>query len=1024
MYLPDLSIRRPVLAWVITLLIIIVGLVGYRALSVREMPDVDFPVVTVTVTWRGAAPDVMETEVTDLIEEEINTIEGIKTIVSQTREERSQITVEFNLEIDVDVAAQDVRDAIARVRRRLPDDINEPVVVKLDLDAQPIMWVSINSDWMGRTQLADYADRYIKDRLQVLPGVGRIQIGGAQDFALRIELDAARMAAHGLTVSDVANALRRENLELPSGRIESTLREFVVRTQGRIERPDLFNDLIVASRNGTPIRIRDVGAAMPGVQNERNMARFMQTPTMGMGVLRQSKANTLDVANRVAEELARIQPELPEGIRLQLAFDGSRFIQESVTSTLRTLVLAAVLVVIVIFIFLRSLRSSFIPAVTIPVAVLGTFGIMNFLGFSINIITLLGLILAIGLLVDDAIVMLENIYRHMEEEHEDPIEAARKGATEIGFAVVASSITLAAVFIPVAFVTGMIGVFFFEFGLTVTAAIFISTLIALTLTPMLCSRIIRVKKRHGKVYHLLERGFDKLGDLYETLLQRALRHRIAMVVIALLTTGGGLYIGSVLPGEFAPRQDQSTVIAFLRGPEGATLEYMDRYLSEVEAIIADIPEVNTFMAIIGMGGGPPNRGIMFITLSEPYERDRDQFEIMAEMRRRTAEIPGLMVFLRERSPFGGRQDTRPVQYVIQHPDLDTLAAGSEELARRLRDMPEFLDVDTDLELNKPELIVHIDRDRAAVLGISVADVSEALQILMGGLDVTDYKERGKQYDVIVRLREEDRRQPSHVEQIYLRSRSSALVPLSNLARFEEAVGPSQINHYNRVRAVTVSANLEGLALGDALDVVRDMAQDIFPAETTYALSGTARDMAESFRALTFTLALAVIVVFLVLAAQFNSWIHPFTIMLGLPLALVGAFGGLWMTGQSINIFSFIGLIMLTGLVTKNGILLIDYTNRKRAEGMERNQAVLLSGKVRLRPILMTALTTIFGVLPIALGLGAGGEARAPLGIVVIGGMTVSTLLTLVVVPVIYTLLDDLMARLKNLTIGTTEETGT
>lgn len=1016
MFLPDISIRRPVLAWVITLLIIIVGVVGYQALSVREMPDVDFPIVTVSVTWRGAAPDVMETEVTDLIEEEINTIEGIKTILSQTREERAQITVEFELEIDVDVAAQDVRDAIARVRRRLPDDINEPVVVKLDLDAQPIMWVSINSDWMGRTQLADYADRYIKDRLQVLPGVGRIQVGGAQDFALRIELDAARLAAHGLTVSDVATALRRENVELPSGRIESVLQEFVVRTQGRLERPDLFNDLIITSRNGTPIRIRDVGEAVAGVRNERNLARFMQTPTMGMGVLRQSQANTLDVANRVAAELARIQPELPEGIDLQLAFDGSRFIQESVTSTLQTLVLAAVLVVIVIFIFLRSLRSSFIPAVTIPVAVLGTFGVMNALGFSINIITLLGLILAIGLLVDDAIVMLENIYRHMEQEHEDPIQAARNGAAEIGFAVIASSITLAAVFIPVAFVTGMIGVFFFEFGLTVASAIFISTLIALTLTPMLCSRIIRVKKRHMKIYHALERGFDKIGAVYTYLLERALRHRIAVVVIALLTFGGGLYMGSVLPGEFAPRQDQSTIIAFLRGPEGATLEYIDRYLKEVESIVADIPEVNTFMAIVGMGGGPPNRGIMFITLSEPYERDRDQFEIMAEMRRRTADIPGLMVLLRERSPFGGRQDTRPVQYVIQHPDLDTLATGSEELARRLRDTPGFLDVDTDLELNKPELVVHIDRDRAAVLGISVSDVSEALQILIGGLDVTDYKERGKQYDVIVRLREEDRRQPRNLEQIYFRSRGGDLVPLSNLARFEEAVGPSQINHYNRVRSVTVSANLEDLALSDALDTVRDMAQEIFPAETTYALAGTARDMAESFRALTFTLALAIVVVFLVLAAQFNSWIHPFTIMLGLPLALVGAFGGLWMTGQSLNIFSFIGLIMLTGLVTKNGILLIDYTNRKRDEGMDRDEAVMLSGNVRLRPILMTALTTIFGVLPIALGLGAGGEARAPLGIVVIGGMTVSTLLTLVVVPVIYTLLDDLMTRLKRFTV--------
>ncbi len=1012
MYLPDLSIRRPVLAWVFTFLIIIIGVVGYQRLAVREMPDVDFPVVTVTVDWRGAAPDVMETEVTDLIEEEVNTIEGIKTITSETREERAQITVEFELEIDVDVAAQDVRDAVSRVRRRLPDDINEPVVVKLDLDAQPIMWISANSDWMSRTQLADYVDRFIAERLQVLPGVGRIQMGGSQRFAVRVNLDAARLAAHDLTVADVTTALRRENVELPSGRVESILREFVVRTQGRMERPDAFNDLIITSRNGTPVRIRDVGEAVDGVENERNLARFMQNPSVGMGVLRQSQANTLEVAERVSEELERIRPELPEGVNLTIAFDGSRFIGESVRSTQNTLVLAAILVVIVIFVFLRSLRSSFIPAIVIPVAVMGTFGIMNILGFSINIITLLGLILAIGLLVDDAIVMLENIYRHMEQEHEEPIQAARNGATEIGFAVLASSVTLAAVFVPVAFVTGTIGVFFYEFGLTVASAIFISTFVALTLTPMLCSRIIRVKKRHSRIYNTLEAGFDALGAAYTATLRRALRLRALTVLLALVVFGGGLYIGGMIPGEFAPQQDQSSMIAFIRGPEGATMEYMDRYLKEVEAILDDIPEISTYMAILGLGGGPPNRGVAFVSLVDRQERERDQFEVMGEVRRRTADIPGFMVFLRERSPFGGRQDTRPVQYVIQHPDLSVLAEGSEELVRRLRDDSRFLDVDSDLELNKPELLVQIDRDRAAVLGISVADISEALQILVGGVDVTEYKERGKQYDVIVRLREDDRAQPRSLEHIYLRSRSGDLVPLSNLARIEEAVGPSQINHFDRVRSVTVAANLEDIALGEALDMVRDMAADIFPAETTYDVTGTARDMEESFRALMFTLLLAIVVVFLVLAAQFNSWIHPFTIMLGLPLALVGAFGGLWITGETLNIFSFIGLIMLTGLVTKNGILLIDYTNRQREAGMERNEAVLTAGQVRLRPILMTAVTTIFGVLPIALGLGAGGEARAPLGIVVIGGLLVSTLLTLVVVPVIYTLLDDLMNKLK------------
>lgn len=1019
MYLSDLSIRRPVLAWVFTILILIAGIIGYNALSVRELPDVDVPVVTVTVDWRGAAPDVMETEVTDLIEEEVNTVEGIKTITSQTREERAQITVEFELEVNVDVAAQDVRDAVARVRRRLPDDIDPPTVVKLDIDAQPIMWVSVNSEWMTRTELADFVDRQLSDRIQVLPGVGRVQAGGSQRFAVRVELDVARLTAHDLTVTDVAQALQRENIELPSGRIESQLREFVVRTQGRITQPEDFQDIVIVSRDGVPIRVRDVAEVVRGTENERNLARFIQTPTIGMGILRQSQANTLEVTTRVMEELDRIRPELPPGVNLQVAFDGSRFIAESVRSTERTLMLAAVLVVIVIFVFLRSLRSSFIPAIVIPVAVMGTFAIMNALSFSINVITLLGLILAIGLLVDDAVVMLENIYRHMEQEHEDPIEAARNGASEIGFAVIASSISLAAVFVPVAFVTGTIGVFFYEFGLTVASAIFISTFIALTLTPMLSSRLIRVKKRHMKIYHLLESGFDAIGRSYKRWLERALRHRVITVILAIGTFAAGIIMARMLPGEFTPQQDQGSLIAFFRGPEGSTLEYMDRYLKEVEAIADDIPEIRTYMGILGFGANPPNRGIMFMTLEERDQRERDQFEIMAEMRRRTAGIPGIMVFLRERSPFGGRQDTRPVQFVIQHPDLEVLAEGSEELVRQLRDADGFLDVDSDLDLNKPELMVHIDRERASLLGISVADISQALQLMLGGVDVTDYQERGKQYNVIARLREEDRAQPRNLDQVYLRGHSGDLVPLSNIARFEEDVGPSQINHFNRVRSVTVAANLEGLALSDALEKVRELADDIFPAETTYELTGTARDLEESFQALTFTLILAIVVVFLVLAAQFNSWIHPFTIMLGLPLALVGAFGGLLLAGQSLNIFSFIGLIMLTGLVTKNGILLIDYTNRLRDRGVERYEAVVTAGKVRLRPILMTAVTTIFGVLPIALGLGAGGEARAPLGVVVIGGMTVSTILTLVVVPVIYTLLDDLMNKLKG-RIGRTE----
>ncbi len=1015
MYLPDISIRRPVLAWVLTFVIVIIGFVGYQRLSVRELPDIDFPIVTVSVFWRGAAPDVLETEVTDIMEEEINTIEGIRAITSQTREENVQVMVEFELERDVDVAAQDIRDAMSRIRRRLPSDIEEPVVRKLDLDAQAIMWVGVSSDWMSRVELADYADRVLKERLQVLPGVGRIQIGGLREFAVRIDLDSGRLAARQLTGLDVVDALRRENVELPSGRIESIEREFVVRTLGRFTTPESFGNLVITSRGGTPIRLSDVADVRRGTDTDRALARHMGRPSVGLGILRQSRANTLAVANRVKEELELIQPELPPGVHMNISFDSSIFIQDSIDSTMNTLYLAGVMVVIVMFIFLRSLRSSFIPAIVIPVAVIGTFALMYLWNFSINIVTLLGLILAIGLLVDDAVVMLENIFRHMEEQKEDRITAARSGASEIGFAIIASSLSLLAVFVPVAFLTGIIGKFFFEFALTVAAAIIISTFVALTLTPMLCSRVLRVRTEHNRMYYMLEKGFNRLNDVYASALSLALRNRVWVVALAVFAFASGLVAFQFISREFAPQQDQGSIVMIIRAPDGSTLEYTDRYLKHVEDIVAETPEVATYFAAIGMRGGETHRGIMFVSLVDRRDRARDQFEVMRDLRRQVSHIPGIMVFLQERPLVGGGgMDAKPLQYVIQHPDMEVLAGGSEELVRRLRDTPGLVDVDSDLEISKPEIQVHIDRDKAADLGISARHISETLQILLGGLEVTEYKERGKQYDVIVQMRDDDRATPRSLEGIYVRSNPGRLVPITNLVRFKEAVGPSQINHFNRIRSVTISTNLDGITLGEAIDTVDGLAREIMPADASFELTGDAREMEAAFQALIFAFMLSIVIVYLVLAAQFNSWIHPFTIMLGLPLSLVGAFGALWLANATMNIFSFIGLIMLAGLVTKNGILLIDYINRKREEGMKRLEAVMLAGKVRLRPILMTAITTIIGVSPIALGMGAGGEARAPLGLVVIGGLAVSTALTLIVVPVIYTLLDDFTGKLKNL----------
>jgi len=1022
--LSDITIRRPVLAWVFTLVIVIIGIVGYTRLPVRELPDVDFPIVNISVSWRGASPDVIETEVVDTLEEELSTLEGVKLIESQSSEQRAQITIEFELEQNIDVAVQDVRDAISRVRRRLPQEIDEPIVRKVDPGANAILWIGVNSDWMSRVQLSDFADRELKERLQNLPGVGTILIGGEQRFAVRIDLDAAKLAARRLTVADVANALRRENIELPTGLIESQMREFVVRTQGRFPTPESFNELVIAQAEGTPIRIQDIGEARYGVENERMVARFLGKPSVGLGIFKQSKANTLEVARRVKSEIEKIRAEsLPPGVHLQVAFDSSLFIEESVKSTLDSLWQAALLVVLVIFLFLRSIRTSFIPAIVIPVAVIGTFAAMYALGFSINIFTLLGLILAVGLLVDDAIVMLENIHRHMEKEGRDAKTAAHVGAKEITFAVIVTSISLAAVFVPVAFISGTIGKLFFEFGLTVAAAVFISTFVALTLTPMLCSRMLKASKKHNRLYNALESAFNGMSNLYGRTLGIALRHRFITVVAGGIAFVLGAVLLVVVKKEQIPRQDQGSFMMQGRAPEGSTLEQTDRVLREVEKTFANTPEVRTYLVNIGMGMGQassPNRATAFIALKDARERPRGQFEVMDELRGKLSRIPGMRMILNDRPLIRGAGQGAAIQFVIQHSDLEKLAELSGAMERRLRQTDEFTDVRSDLDINKPELGLRIDRAKAADMGISAQQIAETLQILLGGQDVSSFKDRGKQYDVILQMRPEDRTQPRDLENIYARARNGDLVPITNLINYYESVGPSQLNHYNRRRASVVSANLSGITQEEGMRKVEAIAAEVLPQEASHEWAGSARDFGESMWALATTFLLATVLIYLALAAQFESWAHPFTIMLGLPLALVGALGGLWLFGQTLNIYSAIGMIMLVGLVSKNGILLIDYINQQREKGVGLHEATVAAGSVRLRPILMTALTTIIGVFPIALGMGAGGEARSPLGVVIIGGMLTSTALTLLVVPVAYTLLDDAKQKLKSLFMRTAE----
>jgi multidrug efflux pump len=1017
MNLSTLAINRPVLAWVVTVVIILLGLTGFSNLQVREFPDVDIPFVTVTVIWPGAAPDLIETEVVDLIEEEVNTIEGIKSLRSQSQEQSALILVEFVLERDIDVAAQDVRDAVARVRNRLPRDVQEPVVQKFDIGAQPIMWLALSSEWMNPVQLTDFAERRLKDRLQVIPGVGRIQIGGEQRFAVRIDLDADQMAGRGLTVADISVAMRRENVEFPSGRLEGPQREIVVRTQARFPTPESLADLVITYANGSPIYLRDVATVRRGVENDRTLARFNGQSALGLAILPQSQANLLDVARGVKAEMETIIPTLPPGVALEIAFDVSRFIEASVQDTLRTLVLAGILVTLVIFFFLRTIRTSLIPAVVIPVAVIGTFGTMSFLDFSVNQITLLALILAIGLLVDDAIVMLENIYRNMEENKLSRREAALRGSKEITFAVISSSIALLAIFLPVSFITGIIGEFMFEFGVTVAIAVAISTLAALTLTPMLASRLLKVSDP-GSISRTIERFFLLITSLYQKTLRTSLKMRWLVVFASLLVFFSSFFVLQQLEQEFQPSQDQSTIVLFGEAPQGSTLDYTDAYLRDLEGIILDLPERQTLFTALGFGqGGPgqPSRIIGFASLTDRADRDRSQFEIMADLRRQADEIPGLQILLQERNPFGGGADGRPFQIYVLHPDLEVLAETANTIVRRLRDTPGFVDIDSDLELNRHEIGITVNRELAASLGISASDIGETLQIKLGGLDLSNYQEDGRQYDVIVQLVAGERSNPDDLNRIFLRSRTGEMVPLSQLITITEGVGATQINHFNRQRAVLIAANTDGIALGAAIERGMAIAREIIPADATLVLTGEAADLEESFQALFFTFFLAVALVYLVLAAQFESWIHPFTILVGLPLSFVGAFGGLWIAGQTLNIFSFIGVILLIGLITKNGILLIDCIKQNLATMPDRKEAVIEAGRMRFRPIIMTAATTIFSVLPLALALGTGAESRAPLGTVVIGGLLVSTFLTLIVIPVVYTILDDLKLKTQKLT---------
>ncbi|MEK9917332.1 MAG: efflux RND transporter permease subunit [Betaproteobacteria bacterium] len=1014
MILSSISIQRPVLATVFSLLIVLLGVISFDRLSVREYPKIDPPVVSVRTVFKGATAQVVESVITTPIEDALSGIEGINTIKSKSKEEVSEITVTFLTDRDVEAAANDVRDRVSRVQTLLPESADDPIVSKIEADAWPVMWIALSSDRHSPMELTDYADRYLTDPLKALPGVATVIIGGERRYAMRVWLDRDKLAARGLTVQDVEHALRQQNLDSPGGRIESNERELTVMTETDLKSPEAFNDMIIKDVSGYPIRIRDIGYAIPAPYENRKIVRVSGEEALGLGVVKQSTGNTLALAQAVRDTVPKLASGLPEGMSMKVAVDTSEFISAAIDSVYKVLIEALLLVVIVIFVFLRSVRATLIPVVTIPISLIGAFFFLYVLGFSINVLTLLGIVLAVGLVVDDAIVMLENIHRHIEAGM-GRFQAAMQGAKEIGFAVIAMTITLVAVFTPLVFITGRVGQLFVEFALTVVAAVVVSGFVALTLTPMMCSLLLKRHEGHGGVYRASEVIFEKLNAGYEAILRVVLKGWYVVVAVFVAAMCLMVWMFMQLKPELSPLEDRGVFMAFAIAPEGSTMQYTDRYMQQVAGILGqDVPEIETLFEVVAPGldrPNPVNIAIGFAVLEHWDTRQRSQLEISKKLTPKLyGGLPGVISFAKDPLSLGQSFLAKEIEYVIYGNSYEELQGYVDKVMAKLRSYPGITGLDTDLKLNKPQLRVTVDREKAASMGISMATIGSTVETLLGGRDVTRYKREGKQYDVVLQMEDEKRRQPNDLTSIYVRSGSGQLVQLSNLVRVEETVSPKELNHFNKFRAAIINGNVgPNASLGEALDYIDSVVATELPSTVGTDLNGASREFRESGDEMKVTLILALIFIYLVLAAQFESFVGPFVIMLTVPLGFVGALFAMWVnskfgTGGTLNIYSRIGLVMLVGLITKNGILIVEFANQLRREGKEKIEAVLSASSLRLRPILMTALATVLGALPLALSSGAGSEARQAIGWVIVGGVSIGTLLTLFIIPVAYSLI--------------------
>ena len=1007
MILTDLSVKRPVFASVISLLLVAFGLVAFDKLPLREYPNIDPPIVSIETNYRGASAAVVESRITQLIEDRISGVEGIRHVSSSSSDGRSQVTLEFDISRNIEDAANDVRDRISGLLDNLPEEADPPEVQKANGGDEVIMWLNLVSDQMTTLELTDYTRRYLSDRLSVVDGVSMIRIGGGKVYAMRIWLDRQALASRSLTVADVEAALRAENVELPAGSLESKERHFTVRLERSYRSAEDFANLVIAQgEDGYLVKLGDVAKVDIGSEEERIMFRGNKEAMIGLGVSKQSTANTLEVARAVNALVDKINPTLPAGMSIKRSYDSSVFIEASIKEVYQTLFTAMVLVIIVIYLFLGSVRAMLIPAITVPVSLLGTFIVLYALGYTINLLTLLAMILAIGMVVDDAIVMLENIHRRIEEG-DSPLKAAFLGAREVAFAVIATTLVLVAVFMPITFLEGDLGKLFKEFAVAMSAAVIFSSIVALTLSPMMCSKLLKPASQDSWLVRKVDSIMTGISRRYQSSLESAMAKPVLMSVIVLIALGSSVFLAQKVPQEFAPQEDRGSLFLMINGPQGASYEYIESYMTEVESRLMPLVDSGDIKRLLiraprGFGRAADFSNGMAIIVLEDWGQRRPMKEVIGDINKRLADLAGVQAFPVMRQAFS-RGVGKPVQFVIGGPSYEELAAWRDIMMEKVAENPKLLGLDHDYKETKPQLRVVIDRDRAASLGVSISNIGRTLESMLGSRLVTTFMRDGEEYDVIVEGERSNQNTAADLQNIYVRSeRTKELIPLSNLVTVEEFADASSLNRYNRMRAITIEASLaDGYSLGEALDYLNQVARAYLPAEAVISYKGQSLDYQESGSSMYFVFLLALGIVFLVLAAQFESYIHPMVIMLTVPLATVGALIGLWFTGQSLNIYSQIGIIMLVGLAAKNGILIVEFANQLRDKGVDFDRAIIQASCQRLRPILMTGITTAAGAVPLVLATGAGAETRFVIGVVVLAGIMLATLFTIYVIPTAY-----------------------